>query len=104
MVETGEGALARWLNVDDVVYFEADARCTRAVSQDGETLIRTPLKELAAQLDPLRFQQIHRFVVVNQRHILNTQRLDDDTMVLSLREREKTLPVSRHFQGLFPAH
>ena len=75
--------------------------CTRAVSEDGEALIRTPLKELAAQLDPLRFRQIHRFVVVNQRHILNTRRLDDQTMVLSLRERPKTLPVSRHFQGRY---
>ena len=104
VVEAREGQQARWLNVDDIVYFEADARGTRAVSQDGEALIRTPLKQLAAQLDPLRFWQIHRFVVVNHRHILNAQRLDDQTMVLSLRERQKTLPVSRHFQGLFPDH
>ena len=104
VVETGDGSQTRLLNVDDIVYFEADARCTRAFSEDGEALIRTPLKELAARLDPLRFRQIHRFVVVNQRHILATRRLDDDTMVLSLREGQKTLPVSRHFQGLFQDH
>lgn len=104
VIEAGEGSQARLLNVDDIIYFEADARCTRVFSEDGEALIRTPLKELAARLDPLRFWQIHRFVVVNQRHILNTQRLDDETMVLSLRERQKTFPVSRHFQGLFQDH
>lgn len=104
VVEAGEAGQSRLLNVDDIIYFEADARCTRAVSESGEALIRTPLKELAAQLDPLRFRQIHRFVVVNQRHILNTQRLDDETMVLSLGGGRKTLPVSRHFQGQFQEH
>lgn len=104
VIEAGEGSELRLLNVDDIIYFEADARCTRVVSEAGETLIRTPLKELAARLDPLRFTQIHRFVVVNQRHILNTRRLDDETMVLSLRAGHKTLPVSRHFQGLFQDH
>ncbi|GAP38610.1 LytTR family DNA-binding domain-containing protein [Piscinibacter sakaiensis] len=104
VVETVEGSqAARLLRVDDVIYFEADARCTRAVSRDGEALIRTPLKELAAQLDPLRFRQIHRFVVVNERHISHTERLDEQTMVLSLRDRPRTLPVARHFQPQFLA-
>jgi DNA-binding LytR/AlgR family response regulator len=105
VVEAGEGPQARLLKVDDILYFEADARCTRAVAQDGqEAVLRMPLKELAAQLDPERFWQIHRFVVVNQRHILNAQRLDDETMVVSLRERATTLPVARHFQGRFLGH
>ncbi len=106
LIEAGEadGAQTRWMNVDDVIYFEADARCTRVVSQDGELLVRTPLKALAARLDPLRFQQIHRFLVVNQRHILATRQVDPDTMELSLREQSRTLPVGRHFQALFRGH
>ena len=104
VIETGDGSQSRWIKVDDVVYFEADARCTRVVSQDGEVTVRTPLKALAAQLDPQRFQQINRFQVVNQRHILGARQVDADTMVLSLREQTRTLPVGRHFQALFRAH
>ncbi len=100
-IETGELPGTQWMKVDDIEYFEADSRGTRAVSAAGEAVVRMPLKQLVAQLDPGRFTQINRFAVVNQRHIQDTRRLDDDTMVLSLRERAKTLAVSRHFQPLF---
>ena len=100
-IETGQSPRTEWLLVDDVVYFEAQAQGTRVVSKHGEALVRTPLKELVAQLDTHRFTQINRFAVVNQQHIQDTRRLDDETMVLSLRERPKTLAVSRHFQALF---
>ncbi|MEO8278692.1 MAG: LytTR family DNA-binding domain-containing protein [Ideonella sp.] len=100
-IETGDSPRSEWLMVEDVVYLEAEAHGTRVVSQHGEVVVRTPLKELVAQLDTHRFTQINRFAVVNQRHIQDTRRLDADTMVLSLRERLKTLPVSRHFQALF---
>jgi len=43
---------------------------TCVFARDGNTvrewLIRVPLAELAAQLDPVDFQQIHRSVIVNQ--------------------------------------
>lgn len=104
VIEAGDGAQRCLLPVDDIVYFEAEARGTRAVSAQGETHIRTPLKELVARLDPLRFPQIHRFVVVNRRHILATRRSDDGSMVMSLREGQKTLPVARHFQAQFKDH
>lgn len=100
-IETGESPRTEWLMVDDVVYFEAEAHGTRVVSKHGESLVRTPLKQLVAQLDTHRFTQINRFAVVNQQHIQDTRRIDDDTMVLSLREQPRTLPVSRHFQALF---
>ncbi len=100
-IETGDGPRAEWLLVEDVVYFAAEIHGTRVVSRYGEALVRTPLKALVAQLDTRRFTQINRFAVVNQQHIQGTRRLDPETMELSLRERSKTLPVSRHFQALF---
>ena len=33
--------------------------------KDGEALLRTPLQELLAKLDPTHFQQIHRSTIVN---------------------------------------
>ena len=68
---------------------------------DGELLIRTPLKELLTQLDPARFWQVHRSVVVNHRHVASALRIDEGNMVLTLRGRAERLPMSRHFQGLF---
>jgi DNA-binding LytR/AlgR family response regulator len=105
VLQAGVGKEVRLVRVEDVVYFESDTRYTRVVyasaEGDGEVLIRTPLKELLAQLDPARFWQVHRSVIVNQRHIASALRIDEGSMVLSLRGRAEKLPVSRHFQGLF---
>ncbi|RZJ09492.1 MAG: response regulator transcription factor [Rubrivivax sp.] len=86
---------------EEVVYFEADARYTRVVHQGGDALIRTPLRELLTQLDPDLFWQIHRSVLVNSRCIARAIRVDEGTMVVTLRGREEKLPVSRQFQALF---
>jgi len=86
---------------EDVIYFESDNRYTRVIHSGGEALIRTPLKELLAQLDAESFWQIHRSVLVNSRCIASAIRVDENSMVLTLRGREERLPVSRQFQGLF---
>jgi DNA-binding LytR/AlgR family response regulator len=103
VIQAGVGKEVRLVRVEDVVYFESDSRYTRVVYDGSEALIRTPLKELLAQLDPGRFWQVHRSVVVNQRHIASAVRVDEGTMVLTLRGRDEKLPVSRHFQSLFRA-
>ncbi|MFN3303425.1 MAG: LytR/AlgR family response regulator transcription factor [Roseateles sp.] len=86
---------------DEVIYFEADSRYTRVVHQGGDALIRTPLRELLTQLDPEQFWQIHRSVLVNSRCIARAVRVDEGSMVVTLRGRDEKLPVSRQFQGLF---
>lgn len=105
VIQAGVGKEVRLIRVADVVYFEADARYTRVVhtseGADGEALIRTPLKELLAQLDERDFLQVHRSVIVARRHIASAVRIDEGQMHLTLRGRRETLPVSRPFQGLF---
>jgi DNA-binding LytR/AlgR family response regulator len=105
VLQAGVGKEVRLVRIADVVYFESDTRYTRVVytgdEGDAEVLIRTPLKELLAQLDPAHFWQVHRSVIVNHRHVAAAVRIDEGNMVLSLRGRAETLPVSRHFQGLF---
>lgn len=104
-IQAAVGRDVRLIPVDDVVYFESDTRYTRVVyrsdGQDGEALIRTPLKELLTQLDEQRFWQVHRSVIVAQRHVARAVRSDDGNLHLVLRSRPERLPVSRHFQGLF---
>jgi DNA-binding LytR/AlgR family response regulator len=105
VIQAGVGKEVRLIRVDEVVYFEADSRYTRVVydgpAGGGDALIRTPLKELLAQLDEAQFWQVHRSVIVNQRHVASAVRVDEGQMHLVLRNRRETLPVSRHFQGLF---
>ncbi len=103
-VHAGAGRETQWLPVEQVVYFEADNRYTRVVCDgpDGaaEWVIRTPLKELSAQLDPAVFWQVHRAVIVQHRHIAGVER-GPGSMLLRLRGRSEKLPVARHFQTLF---
>ena len=103
VIQAGVGKEVRLIRLDEVVYFEADARYTRVVHSGGEALIRTPLKELLAQLDAAVFWQIHRSVIVAQRHIAAAVRIDEGNMQITLRGRPEKLAVSRHFQGLFKA-
>ncbi len=101
VIQASVGKEVRLIRIDEVIYFESDARYTRVVHEDGEALIRTPLKELLAQLDNQRFWQVHRSLIVNHRHIAAAVRVDEGTMHLTLRGRPEKLTVSRHFQGLF---
>ncbi len=105
VVQASIGREVRLIRCDEVIYFESDARYTRVVHAGadgaGQALIRTPLKELLAQLDEQLFWQVHRSVIVNHRHVAAAVRVDEGRMHLTLRGRPETLPVSRHFQGLF---
>ncbi len=100
-LQAGVGREVRMIRSDEVIYFESDSRYTRIVFDGGEALIRTPLKELLAQLDEQQFWQVHRSVIVAHRHIASAVRVDEGHMHLTLRGRPERLPVSRHFQGLF---
>ena len=101
VIQAGVGKEVRLIRTAEVVYFEADSRYTRVVHEGGEALIRTPLKELLAQLDETQFWQVHRSVIVNHRWIASAVRVDEGVMHLTLRGRDEKLPVSRHFQGQF---
>ncbi|MBW8845878.1 MAG: response regulator transcription factor [Burkholderiales bacterium] len=100
-IQASVGREVHLIPPDEVIYFEADQRYTRVVHQGGDALIRTPLRELLTQLDPEQFWQIHRSVLVNSRCIARAIRVDEGTMVVTLRGREEKLPVSRQFQALF---
>jgi DNA-binding LytR/AlgR family response regulator len=105
VLQAAVGREVRLIRTDEVVYFESDSRYTRVVhgagAGAGDALIRTPLKELLTQLDEQLFWQVHRSVIVNHRHVAAAVRVDEGHMHLTLRGRPETLPVSRHFQGLF---
>jgi DNA-binding LytR/AlgR family response regulator len=99
------GADVRLIAVDDVDFLRSDAKYTLVAWRDGgtaaEALVRTPLKELAAQLDPERFAQVHRSVVVNLDSVSHVARSENETADLHLKHRKDVLPVSRSHLHLF---
>jgi hypothetical protein len=66
---------------------------------DGEALIRTPLKELLAQLDERDFWQVHRSVIVARRHVAAAVRMDEGVMHLTLRGRDDRAARVAAFPG-----
>ena len=99
------GQALRLVAVEDVDFLRSDEKYTRvAWRADGKPvdgLVRTPLKELSAQLDPSRFVQVHRSVVVNLSAISHVKRDLNETALIHLKGREEVLPVSRTYLHLF---
>jgi DNA-binding LytR/AlgR family response regulator len=91
----------RLVAVEGVCYFQAADKYTRAVTRDGEVLLRTPIKELAEQLDPELFWRVHRGTLVNTRQIHSARRDLLGRLALTLRDRPETLAVSRAYAHLF---
>jgi len=97
------GNAMQLINVDDVVYFQAEDKYTKVVTAQGEALIRKPIKELFDELDPETFWQIHRGTIVNVRAIARVERDWRDQPLIRLRERGESLTVSRTFAHRFKA-
>jgi len=100
------GQNVRLIAVDEIDYLRADEKYTLIAwrGEGGkacEGLIRTPLKELVAQLDASHFAQVHRSVVVNLRAIGHVTRGENETADIHLKGRTDVLPVSRTYLHLF---
>ncbi|MFO1400130.1 MAG: LytTR family DNA-binding domain-containing protein [Steroidobacteraceae bacterium] len=100
------GGTLRLIAVDDVDYLRSDAKYTTVAwrgdsGQAGETIVRMPLKELVAQLDPTQFAQVHRSVIVNLRAISHVTRGARETADIHLKGRPEVLPVSRNYLHQF---
>jgi DNA-binding LytR/AlgR family response regulator len=87
--------------LEDVVYFRADNKYTTVVTAAGESLLRTPLRELLEALDARQFRQVHRSTIVNMKAVAAVSRDDTGRGVLRLRDRPETLTVSQPFMSLF---
>jgi DNA-binding LytR/AlgR family response regulator len=99
------GKTVRLIAIDDVDYLRSDAKYTivawRDAGRPAESVVRTPLKDLLAELDAEQFAQVHRAVVVNLHAIHHVKRHDNETAEIHLKGREDVLPVSRNFLHLF---
>jgi DNA-binding LytR/AlgR family response regulator len=101
--QTASGSMIHMIPIAEVVYFEAADKYIRVLTRSQEYLIRTPLKELIAQLDPDEFWQVHRGTVVRVATIAQVARDESFKVSLKLRDRPEALAVSRLYAHLFKA-
>jgi DNA-binding LytR/AlgR family response regulator len=102
-VRASRGEVTQQVAVEDVLVFHADDKYTCVRTATAEHLIRTPIVELAAQLDPAVFQQIHRSTLINLQHLESTRRDETSRLFVRMRGQTEELPVSRAYVHLFKA-
>ena len=103
VIQASHGSQIHMVPVGDVLYFEAADKYVRVLTARAEYLIRTPLKELADQLDPQEFWQVHRSTLVRASAIATVVRDELGKLHLNLRGRPERLDVSRLYAHLFKA-
>ena len=103
VIQASHGSQIHMVPVGDVLYFEAADKYVRVLTARAEYLIRTPLKELADQLDPQEFWHVHRSTLVRASAIATVVRDELGKLHLNLRGRPERLAVSRLYAHLFKA-
>lgn len=101
-IRASVGPTLRMISVDEIDYLRSDEKYTVIAwrgdaGRPDEALIRTPLKELVAQLDATQFVQVHRSAAVNLRAISHVTRGPNETAEIHLKGRADVLPVSRTY-------
>lgn len=100
-LQCSTGNSVKLIAVDDVLFFRSDEKYTRLQLDGSEALIRTPIRELAMQLDEQRFWQIHRSTIVNLSAIASVQRDESGRQRVPLKNHREVLEVSRSYGNLF---
>ncbi len=100
-ISAAVGDSVRMIGIEDVLFFQAQDKYVRVVTADGEAIIRTPIKELLAGLDPDAFWQVHRGTLVRVSAIDRLRRDELGKSMLHLRGHDEALPVSAAFLHRF---
>jgi DNA-binding LytR/AlgR family response regulator len=105
-IRASVGQTVTLIPVLDIDFLRAEEKYTVVAWREAggmlrEAVIRTPLKELAAQLDATQFAQVHRSVIVNWNSIARVVRGSNETADVHLKGRAEVLPVSRSYLHLF---
>jgi DNA-binding LytR/AlgR family response regulator len=100
-IRAAHGEEIRLIPIEEVIYFQSNDKYTSVFLAGGESLIRTPLRQLREQLDENHFWQIHRSVIVAARHVAGTKTDFRGRLMVQLKGRPEQLVVSRNYVDLF---
>ena len=100
-IKASVGNSVRLIPVEQVHYLRSDEKYTLVAWEGGEALIRRSIRELADELDPQRFVQIHRSTIVTLHQVHQVSRGPNETAEVPLKGRSELLSVSRSYLHLF---
>jgi DNA-binding LytR/AlgR family response regulator len=100
-VSANVGDTIKMFGIDEIVYFHSEDKYTKVATATDEAHIRKSLKELADELDPDVFWQIHRSTIVRASAIAKAHRDDLGKITLSLKNRADKLAVSQAYTWRF---
>jgi DNA-binding LytR/AlgR family response regulator len=100
-ITASQGSSVRVITIDEICYFKSDSKYTLVATRESDALISRPIKELAAELDPNLFWQIHRGTLVNVHCIAGVGRDFRGRFSVKLKGRPETLPVSESYVHRF---
>jgi DNA-binding LytR/AlgR family response regulator len=100
-IKASVGATVRLIPVEQVIYVKSDNKYTMVVWEGGEALIRKTIRELADELDPERFAQVHRSAIVCLDRVSHFTHGPGDSGELHLKGRSDRVTVSRSYLHLF---
>ncbi|MES2757317.1 MAG: LytTR family DNA-binding domain-containing protein [Pseudomonadota bacterium] len=100
-IRAAHGRETRLISIDEVVYFQSNDKYTSVFLQEGESLIRTPLRQLREQLPEAQFWQIHRGIIVSAKFIEATHTDFRGRLMVKLKGRTEQLVVSRNYVEQF---
>lgn len=98
-VQRGDGV--ELVSVDEVIFLRSEGKYTTVQTRDASHLLRTSIRDLAAQLDPDQFWQIHRGTIVKVAQIDKVSRSLTGRGVIRLKQRPEILTVSRTYLHRF---
>ncbi|HYS44644.1 MAG TPA: LytTR family DNA-binding domain-containing protein [Geobacteraceae bacterium] len=91
----------RLLSANEIYYFRASDKYTTVKTRTREFLIKKSIKELAAELSPDQFWQIHRAILVNISTIDTVTRSLTGSYEVRVKDLQEVLPVSRSYSHMF---
>jgi DNA-binding LytR/AlgR family response regulator len=100
-IKASVGNTVRLIPVEQVIYVKSDNKYTMVVWEGGEALIRKTIRELADEMDPDRFAQVHRSAIVALERVSHFSHGSGDSGELHLKGRPERLAVSRSYLHLF---
>nr|WP_315484104.1 LytTR family DNA-binding domain-containing protein [uncultured Undibacterium sp.] len=100
-IQASIGQELRLIPVEDILFFQSDEKYTRVQTASYEALIRKPVRDLADELDPHLFWQIHRSTLVNSKAISGVVRDMRGRHLVQIKGLTEKLEVSRSFVHLF---
>ena len=100
-IQASIGQDLRMIPVEDILFFRSDEKYTCVQTEKFEALIRKPVRDLADELDPALFWQIHRATLVNVNAIEGVTRDIRGRHLVLIKGKSDKLEVSRSFLHLF---